>query len=232
MELRLLRQVLESLPANIAARLAAEEGESAGTPAAYEESGREFLIRELERRFGLRIVPDARIHRLNHEFADGGGASMEWDFRAPVLVSNPPSHAMEAADMVIYPDQERYVSPPRVERGRHLTPTKVPGSEALPTCDYMAIFEITTRENWPKTLLPRLEARLRITLDRARAHSPPELGESGILDVCGVIGIVTPHAKKDSVATRVKAETFPLLNAMMESGRFVCLRREFILRSP
>jgi hypothetical protein len=232
MELRLLRQVLELLPANIAARLAAQEGESAGTPAAYEESGREFLAREMERRFGLRIVPGARVHRLNYEIPDAGDASMEWDFRAPVAVSNPPSHAMNAADMVIYPDRERYISPPGVECGRHLTPTKAPGSKALPTCDYIAIFEITTNENWPKPLLPRLEARLRITLDRARAHSPPEVGEQGILDVCGIIGIVTPHAKKDSVATRVKAETFPLLYAMMESGRFVCLRREFIVRSP
>lgn len=29
-----------------------------------------------------------------------------------------------------------------MKRGRHLKPTNVLGSEGLPTCDYIAIFEI------------------------------------------------------------------------------------------
>lgn len=88
------------------------------------------------------------------------------------------------------------------------------------------------QERWPNRLLPRLEARLRISLDRAKALSAPEAGSFGILDCCGVIGVVTPHAKKDSVAKRVNAAAFPLLNAMMEEGRFVCLRRDHVVNSP
>jgi hypothetical protein len=92
----------------------------------------------------------------------------------------------------------------------------------------MAIFEITTSVDWAKPLLPRLEARLRVTLDRARALAD---GIEGILDVCAVIGVVSPASCQRSVAARVAAGVFPLLSTMMHNGRFVFLQRGYSPRS-
>ena len=202
----------------------AVEGESAVTPAAYEEGGRAYISGELERRFGLRAVLGASAHRLEGEIVDDARFSFEWDFRMPVTVSVAPTHPGKAADFLIYPDMGQYVCPPRPASGRHLTPSKLPGSAELPLCDYVAIFEITTSDRWSTSLLPRLEARLRVSLDRARALTD---GIEDILDVCAVIGVVSPFSCQRSVAARITAGAFPLLSAMMHSGRFVCLQRHY-----
>lgn len=194
---------------------AAVEGESAATPAAYEEGGRAYISGELERRFGLRAVLCASAHRLEGEIMDDAHSSVEWDFRMPVTVSAAPTHPGKAADFLVFPDKDQYARPPQPAIGRHLTPSKLPGgAEPLP-CDYAAIFEITTSGYWPKALLPRLEARLRVSLDRARALTA---GIEGILDVCAVIGVVSPLTCQRGVAARITAGVFPLLSAMMHSA--------------
>ena len=205
------------------AELQAEEVASAATPAEYEDLGRAFITGELERRFGLRAIADASPNRV----IDG----LQWDYRLPVVVSAPPTHpGKQSEEFIIYPAMERYTCPERPTGGRQLTPTKTPGAAAPPACDYIVIFEITTSRGWAgKQMLPRLEQRLSITLDRAR--STTEGVPDDILSVCALVGVVAPASCQDSVRARMtsaKADgSLPLLSKMMDEGRFVFLRKSF-----
>lgn len=207
--------------ASLRAQMADDAVESVATPRAYEDSARSFLLSELERRFGLRAIAGASPHRLEGEIGLAGD-SAEWDFRLPVTVFAPPTHPTKSLDFVIFPDKERYVCPPRPTEARRLTPTRTPGAVAPPVCDYMVVFEITTSDRWPRGLLPRLEQRLRVTLDRARAQ-PGQGGIEDVLSVCAVIGVVSPFACEESVGARVSETSFPLLFRMMSEARFVWL---------
>ena len=91
----------------------------------------------------------------------------------------------------------------------------------------MAIFEITTAKRWPTSLLARLEQRLAVSLDRARALNP-DAAELGVLAVVAVVGVLGTDACLESVSTRLarSAET-PLLREMASAARFV-----FLLRAP
>jgi hypothetical protein len=207
------------------AELQAEEVASAATPAEYEDLGRAFITGELERRFGLRAIADASPNRE----IDGS----QWDYRLPVVVSAPPTHpGKQSEEFIIYPAMERYTCPKCPTWGRQLTPTKTPGAAAPPACDYIVIFEITTSRSWTagsRPMLPRLEKRLIITLDRAR--STTEGIPDDILSVCALVGVVAPASCQDSVRARMasaKADgSLPLLSKMMDEGRFVFLLKSF-----
>ena len=210
----------------ILSRLVASDAVSAVTPTEYEENGRQFLISEMESYFGLGILSDARVRRLDKEILYDSDKSMEWDFRVPVKVcSAPASRSVRSSDLFIYPDQERYIRPGRPDGGsRQLTPTKIGADDAAPACHYMAVFEITTSKYWTDKLLARLETRLRITLERARALTAEV---RNILDACAVVGVVSPYSVTASVTSKVKEGALPLLFQMMTAGRFVCLRRDY-----
>jgi hypothetical protein len=220
---------LKSVVSALQAQLAADDGVSAATPKEYEDAGRIYITGELERRFGLRAVLGASPHRLEGDIREDVAPdfrTVEWNYRMPVTVSAPPTHPGKAADFLIFRDLERYAWPARPVTGMHLTPTKTPGAAALPVCDYMAIFEIAWGDSWAKgsrSLLPRLEERLRVSLDRARAFSK-EI--DGILNVCAVVGVLSPFPCQDSVGARINAAAHPLLFEMMGAGRFVFLRKE------
>jgi hypothetical protein len=207
------------------AELQAEEVASAATPAEYEDLGRAFITGELERRFGLRAIADASPNRE----IDGS----QWDYRLPVVVSAPPTHpGKQSEEFIIYPAMERYTCPKCPTLGRQLTPTKTPGAAAPPACDYIIIFEIATSRSWTagsRPMLPRLENRLFITLDRAR--STTEGIPDDILSVCALVGVVAPASCQDSVRARMasaKADgSLPLLSKMMDEGRFVFLLKSF-----
>ena len=224
---RLELTALTTEVSKLKAQIATNEGASAATPQEYEDAGRRFISSELERRFGLRAISDASPHRAEGDIRDDAAhdfRSVEWDYRMPVTVSAQPTHPGKAADFIIYFDRDRYICPPRPAVALRLTPTKAPGAEAPPGCDYMAIFEITTVENWTRgqsALLPRLEERLRVSLDRARANSV-EVGDD-ILRVVAVIGVVSPYSCQPSVGFKVTAIAFPLLFRMMSAARFVFL---------
>lgn len=145
----------------------------------------------------------------------------------PVNVSGSPSFARAlAAGFLIYPDHERCLRPARPERAREFTPTKLP-SGAAAASDYMAIFEITTAKRWPMSLLARLEQRLAVSLDRARALNP-DTAELSVLAVVAVVGVLGTDACPESVSTRLaRSAGTPLLREMASAARFV-----FLLRAP
>ena len=208
------------------AELQAEEVASAATPKEYEDAGRTFISDELERRFGLRAIAGASPNRVID--------TLQWDYRMPVTVLGaPPTHpGKQGEDFIIFPSMERYTCPPRPAMGRHLSPTKTPGAAAPPACDYIVIFEITTSRSWSagsRPMLVRLEERLHVTLDRARAMAADIPAD--ILSVCALVGIVAPASCQDSVSAKMENAanngSLPLLSKMMGEGRFVFLRKSF-----
>lgn len=198
---------------------------SAATPAEYEESGRKYLRDNFERLFGLRILDAACAQRAEGDIVTYDGASFEWDFRVPVNISGSPSFRT-APGSHIYPAHECYLRPARPARARELTPAKLP-SGAATASDFMAIFEITTTRRWSSGLLPRLEQRLAVSLDRARALDP-DAPHLRILDVVAVIGVIGVDACQASVATLLaKRAGMPLLKEMADAARFVFVLRTF-----
>jgi hypothetical protein len=154
---------------------------------------------------------------------------MQWDFRAPVTVaSTAPQPNAETKQFEIFPSKPYYCRPPRIA-AREVTPTKFNG-----TANYFALFETTTAEKWSeryresrdnvsKTMLTRLEERLRLTLERARAKGFVE-GTQGILDLVAVVGVVAPKTCTESVSHQMSKENAPvLLKTVMDAGRFVVL---------
>jgi hypothetical protein len=91
----------------------------------------------------------------------------------------------------------------------------------------MAVFEITTSTTWSRSLLPRLEERLLLSLERAR-NLPGNSGITSVLHVVAVVGVVGVADCKQSVAKRVTAARHPLLHTMMREGRFVFIRLELL----
>ena len=200
---------------------------SAATPAEYEESGRKYLRDNFERLFGLRILDAACAQRAEGDIVTThDGASFEWDFRVPVNISGSPSFHTQAPGSHIYPAHEHYLRPARPARARELTPSKLP-SGAATASDFMAIFEITTTRRWSSGLLSRLEQRLAVSLDRARALDPGS-SHLRILDVVAVIGVIGVDACQASVATLLaKRAGMPLLKEMADAARFVFVLRTF-----
>ena len=159
----------------------------------------------------------------------------QWDYRMPVVVLGPPPAIPTAAkDFLVY-GHSAYTRPPAPAQERHLTPTKAVRGGGLPAsaeepplilCHYMVIFEITMAKSWvARNVLARLERRLYISLDRARAQ---DLGINNILDVVAVVGIVAPNSFTKEVVKTVVAKSYPLLHAMMVTGRFVWLMKAAI----
>ncbi len=100
----------------------------------------------------------------------------------------------------------------------------VAGNLVDTSSDYMAIFEITSKKRWTESLVPRLEWRLMVTLDRARAIYP---SVTGILDAVAIIGVLGVVDRKESIAERVTSTDTPLLHQMMEPGRFVFVYKPY-----
>ena len=101
-----------------------------------------------------------------------------------------------------------------------------------PACDFIVIFEITTSRTWTvggRPLLLRLEQRLRVTLDRARAMEADIPND--ILSVCALVGIVAPASCQESVTAKMENAardgSLPHLSKIMGEGRFVFLRKSF-----
>lgn len=72
-------------------------------------------------------------------------------------------------------------------------------------------------------MLTRIEERLRLTLERARAEGFVEVTQ-GILDLVAVVGVVAPKTCTESVSHQMSKENAPvLLKTVMDAGRFVVL---------
>ena len=227
----LLVELRALLQEHVSCRHALAESETAASPAAYEVRARIALPATLARRCGLLVVADAATHRTQPNAIDTDGTSFEWDFRAPVtLLPDVPAAPATDAEFLIYPNCPRYDRPPRPPALRNLTPTKGVGG-ATTACDFVAIFEVTTNERWSRSLLKRLERRLRVSLDRAR--SQPAVGViDSVLDVVAVIGVVSPHNCLQSVvfklceAAPAEADALRELRIMAGASRFVWIGME------
>lgn len=240
--------LVDRLVVPVAARLAAiqrglfEASSSAFTPDDYELSATSILPRLLSERCGLRVVSDVATTRLEGEIPSFGAVpSVEWDFRAPVTVDSvPASRPSKASDFHIYPDRSAYIRPSQPSSPRNLTPTTHPLGSAPPACHFMAVFEVTTADNWntkPRaggsSFLQRLEERLFVSVERAKAAGATgPTGGAGlsVLDVVAVVGVVSPHVCEQSMAASSTLKgsgfcrLFPMLSAMRDAGRFVCFK--------
>jgi hypothetical protein len=161
---------------------------------------------------------------------------MQWDFRAPVTVAGTEPHPnAEIGVFEIFPEKQSFDRPKRIA-AREVTPTKFSGAPQSPAAHYFALFEITTAEKWSarykerndkdapaKTMLTRLEERLRKTLGRARDKGIIDTTQ-GILDLVAVVGIVAPKTCTASVSYQMSRVDAPLLlKTVMDAGRFVVL---------
>jgi hypothetical protein len=219
-------------------RLASSDRDAQAQQRLYEDLGRGLIAQNLGPRFGLRIVDGAvGPSRAEGEIFDPASADppAQWDYRMPVVVlGTPPLIPMAAKDFVIY-NHNAYVCPPAPAQERHLAPTKaVRGGGRLASadepllilCHFMVIFEITMAKSWvARKVLARLERRLYISLDRARAQ---DQGINNILDVVAVVGIVAPNSFTREVVKNVVKTSYPHLHAMMTAGRFVWLMKAAI----
>ena len=198
------------------------------TAVEYEVAGRNFLKLNFPQLFGLRLVVD-RVQREQGEFPETAGhGSFEWDFRAPVVLSGDEPLASAAVD--VYLSHGRYHRPahPVLTAPGQLTPLKIPrgGRLELVPADFLAIFEITTAREWHKRLLARLEARLAVTLDRARDLNRDMPVRLGILDVVAVIGVVGTESclKRVDAIMASSRWSSSLLRTMADAARFVFVR--------
>lgn len=207
---------------------AAVESASAATPVDYEARAVELLPGWLRKRCGLFVVPGPPVHRVTGEIHGVGIIpSFEWDFRAPVIsLRNDPQQPRSSATFVIYPSHDAFVRAQPHER-RVLSPLKA-GIDNV-AADGLAVFEVTTSHAWAtkrsgeKSLLQRLEERLFVLLERAKSIDTADHATLTILDVIAVVGVVTPHALVQAVATQMAGTAYPLLRTLMNSARFVCM---------
>jgi hypothetical protein len=199
---------------------------SAVTPAAYEARARLALPALLEERCGLRVVADASVHRGQPNDILMDGRSVEWDFRAPVVIlATEPAASAASEGFQVYPTHARYNRPSRPPALRNLTPTKTAGG-AVAACHFIAIFEVTTAEKWSRALLGRLERRLCVSLDRARSQEA--LGDiNSVLDVVAVVGVVSPFNCLQSVTFKLANDaSLVQLRAMAAARRFVWIDKD------
>lgn len=219
--------------------LAGEEGASAVTPADYEEAARSFLCDVvLPQWLGLVPLAGALLARAAGDVHVEGHTDVQWDFRAPVRVSAlPPScPAARGASMVVYRGFPAYVRPDPPPIERYLTPTKVPGAAAPPDAHYMAIFEVTTTKKWSRgreSLLWRLETRLAVSLERAKAMQAEGATPLDITDVVAVVGVVGPFSCEESVNRLMarydggESAVPPNLRKLMDAARFIFVFQPF-----
>lgn len=236
----LFEALVDRLVVPVAARLAAiqrglsETGSSAFTPDDYESSATSKLPQLLSERCGLRVVSDVATSRLESCF--GSVQSAECDFRAPVKADSvPASRPIKACDFHIYPDRSAYIRPSQPSSPRNLMPTTHPLGSAPPACRFLAVFEVTKANNWftkPRaggtSLVQRLEERLFVSVERAKAAGATGPTGSGltVLDVVAVIGVVSPHVCEQPTGRMLPRfrRSLPMLSAMRDAGRFVCIR--------
>ena len=221
-------------------RLAGDAGASVKTPADYEEAARTSLRDVvLPQWLGLLPLAGALLERAEGSVHVDGYTDVQWDFRTPVRLSAvPPSRPAAGRSMVVYPSYPSYVRPNPPPVQRHLTPTKVPSAATLPDADYMAIFEVTTKDKWSQlgrddlSLLWRLEERLVVSLERAKALKVVGAAPLDITDVVAVVGVVGVFSCKESVSTlmarrRGRSAAPPLLCKLMDQARFVFVYQHY-----
>ena len=203
---------------------------------AYEHLAYQFIIANMPRLCGWTVQGKIPIQRFQGDLSD-----FEWDARV-FLDSVPLSPAgtltllnPDGRDFIVYGGHTLFNRPPAVDK-RTLSPFRSRSSGLRVAAEYVGIFEVTRVYDWTRQsgsrgpLLPRLELRLGVSLERAIAVAA-EVGSpkpSGILDVVGVIGVcgvndcVAPVS--GSLSSAAGRGEFPLLSQLFEAGRFIFIR--------
>ena len=162
---------------------------------------------------------------------------LEWDFRAPVVLARTePNPNLVLGAFEVFPSgTPAYLRPPSVDP-HYLTPTKFSSADHPPSAQYLALFEFTTADKWPKrskrladgtfkTMASRLNERLAKSLDRAKEFGLIQRS-ARITDLVAVIGVVAPAACTASMTFQMTKSDVPLLlKEMMDARRFVVLVR-------
>ena len=160
---------------------------------------------------------------------------MQWDARFSVTCirgwAAPPAGTSGQVPMYVYGGRASFAQPQAPSAPRTMTPTK-PGHVA----EYFAVLEYTRLPSWTytttvtkddgtvvtkrKSLLPRLEKRLHVCMERFKAAGNTC---ATVLEAVALVGVVGEDACVDSVDTRLAATPpeFPLLSDMFKAGRFV-----------
>lgn len=222
------------MPALVAAAINQPEVESIMSDRDYESYARGQLFGKLVEHCGLEVARGTPLDRR-------GLLGMQWDFRAPVRCAasrGDPRNVYGVFEAFL--SEEGYIRPPNIQT-RIITPTKAGGAIEPTAAEYLAVFEITTSPNWTKgsrPMLPRLEKRLRLSLERAKSkgYLTPQ---QTVTDLIAIVGVVSPHECSDSVCARMdievpEGEMHPYfhLKAMMDVGRFVFIRVPKAAGSP
>ena len=176
------------------------------------------------------------IQRFQGDLSD-----FEWDARV-FLNSVPLSPegtftlmSPDGRDFIVYGGYALFNRPAAVAK-RALSPYRSHSSGKQVAAEYLGIFEVTRVHDWTRQsgtrgpLLPRLERRLMVSLDRAlsvaaETRSP---APSSVLDVVGVIGVCGVNDCAASVCGALSSGAgrgeFPLLSRLCEEGRFIFIR--------
>ena len=203
---------------------------------AYEHLAYQFIIANMPQLCGWTVQGRIPIQRFQGDLSD-----FEWDARV-FLDSVPLSPAgtltllsPDGRDFIVYGGYALFNRPPAVDK-RALSPFRSRSSGLRVSAEYLGIFEVTRVYDWTRQsgtrgpLLPRLERRLWVSLERALAVAA-EAGlpkPSSILDVVGVIGVCGVNDCGASVSGALSSDAgrgeFPLLSLLFAAGRFIFIR--------
>lgn len=203
---------------------------------AYEHLAYQFIIANMPQLCGWTVQGKIPIQRFQGDLSD-----FEWDAR--VFLDSVPLSAMgtltllnpDGRDFIVYGGHALFNRPPAVDK-RTLSPFRSRSSGLRVAAEYVGIFEVTRVYDWTRQsgsrspLLPRLELRLGVSLERAIAVAA-EVGSpkpSSILDVVGVIGVCGVNdcvaAVSGSLSSVAGRGEFPLLSQLFDAGRFIFIR--------
>lgn len=182
---------------------------------------------------GLRILPGSKRRLADSDPASGG---RQWDAR--FFTSVVPGWAPPAKDsfkFIVYGGSD--YTPPTIIPERKLSPKS-------PKAQYFAVLEYTAYDQWfetwtsetgkkRKSLLPRLEQRLKIVSERVGAAGSRF---TSICDVVAVVGVAGNFACSESVerilSDTEKSKAFPLLTDMFNAHRFVFFQFSAVASPP
>jgi hypothetical protein len=204
---------------------------------AYEHLAYNFIIHNMPQMCGWTVQGKIPIQRFQHDLSD-----FEWDAR--VFLDSVPISAAgtltllnpDGRDFIVYGGHPIFNRPPAVAK-RPLSPyRKRPSQRQRVMAEYIGIFEVTRVYDWTQRsstrgpLLPRLELRLAVSLERALAVAAAAGSQapSDILDVVGVIGVCGINdcfaAVSGLLGTAAGRGEFPLLSKLFATGRFIFIR--------
>ena len=196
--------------------------------------------------FGLEVVSDTRRGITEQEdlaLHVPPKPAVQWDARFTVKLvpgwTGPSSPV--SSNFLIY-GSPVYGRPPLPSAPRQLTPSK-----AVPSSEFFAILEFTSRGEWDDTwavpggskkhesLLTRLNLRLAKFIARTRSHVafPPGVSDAAILcDRVALVGVVGQYPCTAGVVSKLtKADKYgcPHLETLFRAGRFVFIHVAFLV---